>query len=232
MRIFPSLALTASVIVGTAAFWPSEVEANNCKYSSTNKNCPDVANQWTWGRQDASSLRFTINDSVPSACQSPAYAALNTWNSSTFRFSFVWGGYTTTESRVKQGEYLAPTSANRIDTVDINVGETLSYAAASTQFDWGTYNSAAGRYNLKDGDIQIAPGTLTSAYCGSGSTPNNMKDFRGLVAHELGHAVGLGHKLTSQTISDVMYGWSIDGPRPTVLSTPDRESAEYLYGRR
>ena len=218
--------------IGVAAIPSGTAMANGCTYSSTNKNCPDTVNQWTYGRQDTASLRYTINTSIPSACQTPAYNARDTWNNSTFPFSFVWAGMSSTTSRVKQGDYLAPTSSNRYDTLDLTIGETLSYAAASTQFDWGNWNATAGRYNIKDGDIVVAPGTIPASYCGTGTVPSDKKDFRGIISHELGHAVGLGHKLQGQTTSDVMYGWSGNGPRPTVLSSADRMSAEYLYGRR
>jgi hypothetical protein len=209
-----------------------------CQYSSTNKNCPHANNKYTYGRQESSYLYLTIHNSVPNACRLPIYEGRQVWNNANIGFSFIWNGYTSSLSRTVSGGRLVATSANRWDTVDIAVGDTVSsYAAAETSIDWSsrfqeTTDPERRRWYIRDGDMMIRPATIASAYCGTGTVPTDKIHIQNLVAHELGHAMGMAHKLQDQVAADVMNGWNFKGPRPLTPSTNDLSSAQWLYGTR
>lgn len=152
-------------------------------------------------------------------------------------YTFTWSGYTSqySPSRTPSNGRQVATSANRTDTAEVAMGSMAGSldAAAETSFDWGAWNETGvgerKRFFRLDGDVVISPATFSAGYCGTSTTPSNMKDIRGLTAHELGHTQGLGHKLTTQTTRDIMYGYAYNGAWPSTLSEADKRSLRWLY---
>lgn len=193
-----------------------------------------TSNEYTWGRQTGTSIGFKLHESIRSDCMNAAYNGHIAWNNAAVGFSLTWLGYrsaTTPKSRYWDGSYLQPTSSNEVTVTETGISDNELNAQARTSIDWGSYNYATGRYDIKDGDTMIAPSAMNKMYCGTGTAPSTSYDMRNIVGHEKGHTLGLGDLLTSDAGPDIMYGYSRMGAAPTVPSPNDDRRATWLYSR-
>ena len=173
-----------------------------------------------------------IYSGLPAACDDPVGRAASTWNAAGANFVFTDAGV-----RWSQSAYNDGTGINIISAVLDGYGANVTTAT--------TIYSMASATIIADSDVKVNNDLIYYPQTTDVKRPydfwcneiiqgpiGSMADYESTILHELGHAVGFGHRTDGTTGPCVMAAAMARGTLKRSLCTDEAQKLRSVYGVR